>query len=127
MRRRRLQRVGTSDQDEEPAGSVRSRWARHAGKSLVPLVGHGVVRNHANAAGIRAQSRCRRGRGEPSPGAHVAGMGAVLEPMWHGWQDQNQTDGNLTMCKAINELAFSWALQVHRSALLCNPLSTLIP
>ncbi len=27
-------------------------------------------------------------------------------------QDQNKTDGNLTMCKAINELAFSWALQV---------------
>jgi len=36
---------------------------------------------------------------------------AVYEAAGLGTQDQNQTDGNLTMCKAINELAFSWALQ----------------
>jgi hypothetical protein len=31
-----------------------------------------------------AQSRCRRGRGEPSPGADVAGVSPVLVQMWQG-------------------------------------------
>jgi hypothetical protein len=32
----------------------------------------------------RAQSRCRCGRGEPSPGADVAGVSPVPVPMWRG-------------------------------------------
>ena len=32
-----------------------------------------------------AQSRCRCGRGGPSPGAHVGGVGPVPVQMWEGW------------------------------------------
>jgi hypothetical protein len=32
----------------------------------------------------RAQSRCRCGRGEPSPGADVAGASLVLAETWQG-------------------------------------------
>ena len=31
-----------------------------------------------------AQSRCRSGSGNPSPGADVAGVSPVLVQMWHG-------------------------------------------
>ena len=40
-----------------------------------------------------AQSRCRCGRGEPSPGADVAGASHVLAQMWKGWaQPRHRSD-----------------------------------
>lgn len=36
---------------------------------------------------------------------------AVWEAAGLGKQDGKKTDGNLTMCKAINQLAYTWALQ----------------
>jgi hypothetical protein len=67
---------------------------------------------------MRAQSWCRCGRGGPSPGADVAGVGPVLVQMWPGWAQsrprRNRGDGRAQ--RYCRTLTVSWRTSITMRA-----------
>jgi hypothetical protein len=83
--RRETRSERSAERDDSPSAAcvayLGRRWQRRRGKAQARLpVPAQMWPQHAG----RAQSRCRCGRGEPSPSADVAGASPVPVQMWQG-------------------------------------------
>jgi hypothetical protein len=83
--RRETRSERSAERDDSPSAACVAylgwRWQRRRGKAQATLpVPVPMWPQHAG----RVQSRCRCGRGEPSPGADVTGVSPVLTQMWQG-------------------------------------------